>query len=31
MRHPLIWGIVIGAGGMWLLHAGYPRARAIGQ
>lgn len=30
MRHPFFWGIVIGAGGLWLLHAVLPGQHAIG-
>lgn len=31
MKHPLIWGIVIGVIGTWAAHAIVPSSRAIGQ
>lgn len=30
MRHPLFWGIVIGAAGMWAFHAFMPGQHAAG-
>jgi hypothetical protein len=31
MRHPLFWGIVIGAVGVYALHWVMPGTRAVGQ
>jgi len=31
MRHPLFWGIILGAAGVYALHWVMPGQRAIGQ
>jgi hypothetical protein len=31
VRHPFFWGIVLGAAGMWAVHAFYPGSKAIAQ